>query len=123
LSDNIGYSLGQFIQKGIPREMTASPVVHLGYRFIALSGFQGTFNPPINMSWAFLFIHQVIFEMVALKYPDVCASGKKMQTIQMDVNNDLKALLTAKTGVDYLKRGSRMHRAPKVTSFLLITDI
>jgi len=55
-----------------------STAVSLGYRFLALRDFESiTIDPPVNMSWHFLFLHTLVYEQVAVLYPDQCGlTGK-----------------------------------------------
>jgi hypothetical protein len=51
----------------------------------------------------FLFIHQLIYEKVACIYPEQTGMvGKSQQQIRAVVNADLRALSTAKFGIDRL---------------------
>ena len=47
-------------------------------------------NPPINLSWNYLILHQIIFEKVAIQYPQKLGfPWESAQSIQERVNNDL----------------------------------
>jgi hypothetical protein len=76
---------------------SSSPAVSLGYRFLALRDFKSTaIDPPVNMSWHFLFLHTLVYEQVAVLYPDQCGlTGKSKQQVQTIVNKDLKRLCLA----------------------------
>jgi hypothetical protein len=55
-------------------------------------------NPPCNLMWVFIFMHQLVYEAVAIKKPEECGFvvNAKPQTIETAVNKDLKSLLMAR---------------------------
>jgi hypothetical protein len=98
LTKEVGVTLKQFMHDFKTPDNDGSPVLNLGYRFFALSKFQDEIiSPPTNMTWMFLFIHQLVYMQTAIKYPAACGlDGKSKQQIQTLVNIDLKALCKAK---------------------------
>ena len=77
--------------------MDGSPSLHLGYRFLALSKLQNRVAPPANTTWMFLFIHQLVYMVTAIKYPAALGvDGKSKLQIERAVGNDLVALCKAK---------------------------
>ena len=72
------------------------PLARMTARLCALSAFsKENLNPPKNLVWLYLFMHQVLYGMVAKQHPQACGfkSGTKPQTIDEAVNKDLKNLL------------------------------
>jgi hypothetical protein len=60
-----------------------------------------TIEPPVFLSWNFVFISQVVYELVAIKNPDhCCLAGKfaKPYNIAASVNKDLTKLCGLATG-------------------------
>ena len=82
-------------------EQEISPAVRMGCRFMAYRDFAETVvHPPAFLSWHFLFLHQLVFEEVAVKFPDKCGfkKGASTQNIRQEVNQDLKRLSRASCG-------------------------
>jgi hypothetical protein len=103
LSMAAGKTLQQFITEFItelPPNLADSPILNLSYRFAALSKFKSAINKPINSTWLLLFLHLLIYEDVAKKFPAACGlvPGTSIQNLEKAVNEDLTALLKAKTG-------------------------
>ena len=49
------------------------------------------------MAWLFLFLHQLVYEITAIEYPNECGmTGKRAQQIKIQVNQDLCTLSRAK---------------------------
>jgi hypothetical protein len=54
---------------------------------------ESSLTPPINLSWMFLFLCEIVWEAVALKFKAACAvEGMADQKIRENVNADLKRL-------------------------------
>jgi hypothetical protein len=108
----IGQSLASFImQVTAPTTPNTKniPACLLAYRFVGLARFRRDgLCPPENMAWLFLFLHQLVYEKTALKFPtEAGLAGKSKQQIQTRVNNDIKALSDAKFGKDTLSKNDR----------------
>jgi len=68
-------------------------------RMCALTDFnRKVLGPPTNTVWLYLFIHQLLYEKVAIMYPADCGfeSTKGAQAVETAVNIDLKDLLIAR---------------------------
>jgi hypothetical protein len=68
----------------------------LAARMFMLRDFHEDFiNVPINLSWNYLILHQIIYEKVAVDNPVLCGfTWESSQTIKERVNNDLIRLFT-----------------------------
>lgn len=60
-------------------------------RMFALRDFRDEIlDPPINLSWNYLILHQILFEKVAIQHPqELGFPWESAQSIQERVNNDL----------------------------------
>ena len=109
-------TLTRFIGVYQSDKLLKSPSHHLSFRLLALQHLQSVLTPPVNLSWMFLFIHQVVYEEVAIKYPRQCRVGNVApQTIRQMVNADLLRLLEIKTGE---KPSATQLRGYKVTALV-----
>lgn len=88
---------------------TQSPAAHLVYRWTALAKFRSTsVGLSENMGWLFLYLHQLIYEKVAIAYPGESGmAGMTEQRIQTAVNRDIDALSRAKFGQDQLSKNDK----------------
>jgi hypothetical protein len=95
--------------------------VNLGARFAALQSFQElTVKPPCYLSWMFVFMTQVVYEEVAIKYPDACGfSGKSEHAIHSAVNKDLRRLCSLALGKDPSRDALKGYKVILSTNYLL----
>jgi hypothetical protein len=50
-------------------------------------------DPPINLAWSFLFLHQMVYQKLAERYPkELKVSHINPQTLRSYVNLDLDSL-------------------------------
>lgn len=111
LSDlkNLGRMIGEKVMEYLSGEQ--DPLTGgLAVRMFILRDFHDeVVDTPINLSWNYLILHQLIFERVAVQYPEICGfQWESGQTIQQNVNNDLLRLFTValEDDVDDVQRHS-----------------
>jgi hypothetical protein len=102
-----GQSLRSFVDKFQVTHVinASSPGLHLGYRFLAIARHRHTaLEPAENTAWLFLFLHQLVYEVTAVEYPNRCGmAGKSKQQIKIRVNQDLEALSNYKFPTEFSK--------------------
>jgi len=74
----------------------SSVSLHLAARFSTLNVLDNNvIGPPRNMCWWFMFLHQLTFQQLAIRYPASCGfENCKTQNIEAAVNKDLLRLCT-----------------------------
>ena len=78
---------------------TAAPLAMMAARMCALTDFnRKALGPPTNTVWLYLFVHQLLYEKVAIMYPADSGfrSTTGAQAVETAVNTDLKDLLIAR---------------------------
>ena len=95
MSNEVGQTLKAFCEEYIPKSANEI-LTNLGYRILALGKFiDSSIDPPKCLAWTFLFVSQVIWSHVAMRYPSECGvEGLKPQRINEKVNADLTRLCT-----------------------------
>jgi len=86
LSQTLGKAFGDYVaENGITGD---SLTVNLAARLSALTAFQNDrVHAPQNMCWMFLVMHQLVYDKIAEKYPELCGyAGAPPQRIHKEVN-------------------------------------
>ena len=119
LSIDVGLSLRDYFEK-FQSPTDGSPSLHLGYRFLALSKLKNRVAPPANTTWMFLFIHQLVYMITAIKYPAALGvDGKSKLQIERAVGNDLVALCKAKFRKEISKSQLKAFKVHSILFFLI----
>ena len=120
-SRNAGYMLKRYMEEYVPKSINAVSV-NLGARFLALQQFNDTIiEPPTFFSWMFVFMSQVVFGEVAVKYTEACGfKDMERNKIHEVVNKDLRILYKLATGIDADRE--KLKKAKVILLYLTITD-
>jgi len=122
ISQAVGKSFEAFLTQFTAVLQPDSPVAHMVYRWVGLARFSGSvINPPENIAWLFLYLHQLIYENTALKYAAECGlPGKTSQQIRTLVNIDLEALSDEKFSARLSPNNLKNNKVSLSLSVLLI---
>jgi hypothetical protein len=115
-AESIGQSLERFPSE-CQGPLTASPITHLAYSWIARSKFHRS-GASENMAWMYLYLHQLVYQNVAIENQNqsrITGKSKQQETL---VNKDIISLCDAKFGQGRLTNNDRKNN--KVFLCLLI---
>lgn len=103
LHDKVSAALGKYVAEHASPKPDTSLTFHLVARLTALYEYHRYHDkwlqPPQQIAWLLLALHQVFFEDVGIAHPRLCGyADSAPQTIRQAVNVDLRKIFSLATG-------------------------